>query len=293
MFRRRSDLSIQQDSLNGFLPWLIAFMVFLSIVALAGALLLHQVAARWDKGIAATLTVQVPAGADAAEDDRRLARAVAMLRDTPGVRSARPVDADQVAQLLAPWLGSGSESRDLPLPRLIDVTLNSGVDIDANLLQQRLSAVLPGVGVDDHRLWLDRVVRMMRAAEGLAFGVVVLIALACVGTVTFTTRTGLAVHRDAVEVMHLIGAQDSYVARQFAQRALSLGFRGGLFGAAMAAPVLLGAGFLASRLPAGLLPEASLEPRHWAILAIPPLAAVLIATITARITVVRTLGRMP
>ncbi len=293
MFHRRSDLSIQRDSLSSFLPWLIGFMVFLSILALAGALLLHQVATRWDKGISATLTVQIPAGADAAEDDRRLTRAVAILRDIPGVRAARPVDAEQVAQLLAPWLGTGSDSRDFPLPRLIDVTLNSGADIDTTQLQQRLATVLPGVGIDDHRLWLERVVRMMRAAEWLAFGIVALIGIACVGTVTFTTRTGLAVHGDAIEVMHLIGAQDSYIARQFAQRALGLGLRGGLFGAAMAAPVLIGAGLLAARLPAGLLPEASLEPRHWAILAVPPLAATLIAMLTARITVVRTLGRMP
>ncbi len=293
MFRRRSDLSIQRDSLSSFLPWLIAFMVFLSIVALAGALLMHQVASRWDSGLGVTLTVQVPAGADAAEDDRRQARALAVLRDTPGVRAARPVDAEQVAQLLAPWLGSGSDSRDLPLPRLIDVTLNKGVTIDVTRLQQSLASVLPGVGVDDHRLWLDRVVRLMRAAEGLAFGVVVLIALACIGTVTFTTRTGLAVHVDAIEVMHLIGAQDAYVARQFSQRALGLGLRGGLIGAAIAAPILYGAGVLAARLPDGLLPEAHLEPQHWAILAIPPVAAALIAMITARVTVVRTLGRMP
>lgn len=293
MFGHRSDLSLNRDSLSNFLPWLIGFMVFLSIMALAGALLLHQVATRWDKGISSTLTVQVPAGADGAEDDRRLARAVAMLRDTPGVRAARPVDVEQVAQLLAPWLGSGSDSRELPLPRLIDVTLNNGAEIDAAQLQQRLAAILPGVSVDDHRQWLDRVVRLMRAAEWLAFGIVGLIGFACVGTVNFTTRTGLAVHGDAIEVMHLIGAQDSYIARQFAQRALGLGLRGGLFGAAMAVPVLFGAGLLAARLPEGLLPEASLELRHWAMLAVPPLVVALIATITARVTVVRTLGRMP
>ena len=293
MFHRRSDLSIQRDSLNSFLPWLIAFMVFLSILALAGALLMHQVAARWERSISSTLTVQVPAGADPTEDDRRVSRAVAMLRDTPGVRVARPVDAEQVAQLLAPWLGAGGSSRELPLPRLIDVTLKDDARVDTARLQQQLATVLPGAAVDDHRLWLDRVVRMMRGTEWLAFGIVGLIALACIGTVTFTTRTGLAVHYEAIEVMHLIGAQDAYVARQFAQRALGLGLRGGLFGAAIAAPVIYGAGFLAQRLPPGLLPEAHLEPVHWAILAIPPLAAAIIAMTTARVTVTRTLGRMP
>lgn len=293
MFGRRTDLPIARDSLGGFLPWLIALMVFLATLAVAGAEVLHQVASRWEQGGGATLSVQIPAGNDAGEDDRRVGRAVAVLDGMPGVASTRPVDDREVAALLEPWLGPAADSPALPLPRLIDVTLAAEAAITARDVQQRLSATLPGVTVDDHREWLDRVVRMMRAAELLAFGVLAMIAGACALTVVFTTRSGLAVHREAIEVMHLIGAQDSYIARQFAQRALGLGLRGGLLGLLIAAPVLAGAGLLGARLPDGMLPEVTLDPYRGALLLVPALAAAAIAMLTARITVSRTLGRMP
>ena len=293
MFGRRTDLQIGKDALGGFLPWLIALMVFLATLAVAGAGALHQVAERWDQGAGATLTVQVPSGTDSADDDRRVAAAVARLSTMQGIAEAQPVTAEAVSRLLSPWLGSMADSPALPLPRLIDVTLSEGSDVDARAVQSALAADLPGITVDDHRVWLARVVLMMRAAEALAFAVLGMIAIACAGTVIFTTRTGLAVHQEAIEVMHLIGAQESYIARQFAHRALGLGLKGGVMGTVMALPVLLAVHLLGKQLPEGMMQEITFDPWRWALLAAPPLAAALIATVTARLTVTRILGRMP
>ena len=41
MFARRSDLPLDKDALSRFLPWLIAFMVFLAVMAMAGVLVLN------------------------------------------------------------------------------------------------------------------------------------------------------------------------------------------------------------------------------------------------------------
>ena len=291
MLSRRTDFPIHRDSLSSFLPWLIAFMVFLGVLALAGMLALDDLAARWDRGMAGTLTVQAPAEADAADGARRVAEAVRLLTAVPEVARAAPVPAAAVASLLAPWLGGG-EVAELPLPYLIDVELLSGAEVDAEALRVRLAGVLPGVTVDDHRVWLDRILRLIRAAEMLALAVLSLIGLSMIGTVVFTTRSGLAVHREAIELLHLIGAQDTYVARQFAGRALWLGMKGGLMGLLMAGPTLAGLVVLARRVEPELLPEIGVSPLTWGLLAAPPLATALIATVTARITVVRTLTRM-
>ena len=119
------------------------------------------------------------------------------------------------------------------------------------------------------------------------------IALATAGTVVFTTRTGLAVHREAIEVLHLIGAQDSYVARQFAWRALMFGLRGGVIGLALAVPTLFAVGYLAASLEGGLLPAISFRASQWAGLAVIPLLVAAVAMLTARFTVTRTLAAMP
>lgn len=292
MLSRRSDLPLDRDGLGRYLPWLITFMVYLAALALAGTLVLNTLAARWDRGVTDTLTVQIPPDANPANDAPRLAAALAFLRAVPEVAYAEPLERGRLLAMLEPWLGQTRNTDDLPLPQLIDVALAPGAGLDVGQLSARLARAVPGATIDDHGMWLDRLVRLVRAVELLAVAVLVVIALTTIGTVVFTTRTGLAVHQEAIEVLHLIGARDDYIARQFAVRAMMLGLRGGVIGLALAAPTLLGLGYLATRLRAGLLPEVSLDVAGWIGMAALPVAVAAIAMLTARVTVLRTLGRM-
>jgi len=292
MFSRRSDLPLDKDALSRFLPWLIAFMVFLAILAMAGMLALNTVAQRWDRGISGTLTVQITPVDDPAQDAERLQAVLAILAATPEIARYESLGDDRLMQLLEPWLGAAAGARDLPLPRLVDVELKPKASLDVQALSRRLSGRVPGASVDDHRVWLERLVRLIQTMQGLASLVLMFIALATVGTVVFTTRTGLAVHREAIEVLHLIGAQDSYVARQFAGRALALGLKGGVIGLALAVPTLLAIGYFAQQLESSLIPNVRLGAAHWAIVGALPVAVAIIAMMTARLTVLKTLSRM-
>ena len=295
MLAHRSDLPLDRDAISRFLPWLIAFMVYLACLALAGMLTLGAVAERWDTGISGTLTVQIipsESSAAAPKEVRRIEAALDILRTTPGIAGAEVIGEDRIMALLEPWLGSIGGSGDLPLPRLIDVELKAGAEVDTAALSKRLRQAVPGTTVDDHGVWLDKLVRLLRAVEILASLVLLLIGSATVGTVVFTTRTGLAIHQEAIEVLHLIGAQDSYVAKQFATRALILGLRGGIIGLVLAVPTLMGIGVLAARMEVGLLPDFTLTPAHWAAMVCLPLVVALIAMLTARLTVMKTLAEM-
>ena len=292
MFSRRSDLLLDKDSLNRFLPWLIAFMVFLVILAMAGMLVLNATAARWDKGISGTLTVQIMPGENSEKNDDRLRKVLSILARMPEVAHYEALSDEKLLELLEPWLGVVAGARDLPLPGLVDVELKPDADLDVAAFAKRLAARVPGTSVDDHRVWLERLVNLIQTAQGLAALVVVFIILATIGTVVFTTRTGLVIHRDAIEILHLIGAQDSYVARQFAGRALALGLKGGLIGLLLALPTLFGIGALARQMDSSILPDFSLTPVHWVVLIVLPLAVAVIAMLTARLTVMKTLSRM-
>ncbi|OEJ69633.1 cell division protein FtsX [Magnetovibrio blakemorei] len=293
MFSRRTDLPLDKDPLSRFLPWLIAFMVFLAALAQAGLIGLDVLAQRWDTGMASTLTVQIPADPDASDaaNARRLQTTLNMISETPGVMHARVVSEAKVLQLLSPWLGV-VQAIDVPLPRLIDVETDPDIDLDARILQQKLARTIEGAQVDDHGVWLGRLIEMVRTLEALAAGVLGLILLAAMSTVIFTTRTGLTVHAEAIEVLHLTGAQDSYIAKQFAGRAWAMGFKGGVIGLVLAALTLALLGYVAGRLQAGMIPDMSLPLVGWVSLAILPLAAGLVAGLTARLTVMRTLRRM-
>lgn len=294
---RRSDLPIRGDVTNRFLPWLVAPMVFLSVIALSGAFTLHGLIARWDRDASGTLTVEIPpaAGDDALAATKSRAwvdQAVALLVATPGVTSARPLSDDQLAALLAPWLGTGNVLRELPVPALIDVTVDPVAPPDVDDLQKRLADAIPGAELDDHRVWLARLTRLSRSLEWLNEGIVLLIGVATAITVIYATRTGMAVHRQTIEVMHTIGATDDYVARQFADRAFILGLIGGIGGLAVAVPVLLVLGGWSDTLAGGFLSGLTLPVAGWAAVAAVPVAAATLAMATARITVHATLARL-
>ena len=297
MLKQRLDIPLNQDGSVRFLPWLIALMVYLAGLALAGMLVLNGALAHWDRSLAGTLTVEIPP-AEPGKGDGGLAAALQMLRATRGVVAAQALSDEATAKLIEPWLGSALTPDELALPRLVDLRIDPAAPPDLAALRSRLAAAAPGAVVDDHRRWLDRLASLVLSIEATALVVMTLIGTAAVSTVVFTTRAGLAVHHAVIEVLHLIGARDNYIAAQFQRQALDLGLRGGLIGLALTVATLLAvgrAGAAANLLgePVRLLPALSLAPWHWSLLALLPPAAGVIAMLTARITVMRALARMP
>jgi cell division transport system permease protein len=292
MLFRRPTVPLDEDSSARFLPWLVAFMVFLACLALASVFVVERTAARWDSGLKGQLTVQIPAPDDATLRPARIEAVSQVLQATPGVRGISVLTPAEVARLVEPWLGEGAALAELPLPDLIAVTLDATAPPDLGRLQQALDAAVPGTRADDHQRWLANLLSLAASVQLGALIVVLLVGLAAVVTVIFVTRTGLEIHRQVIELLHLMGAQDSYIAREFQGHALKLGLRGGLFGFALAAAALFGLSWLARQAELSLLPRLELAARDWALLALLPVAAALIAMWTARVTVLRTLVRM-
>lgn len=290
--RRRLDLPTGGDGSGRFLPWIIGLMVYLAALSLAGMMALQGGIERWDRALAGTFTVQLPAGAS-----DELDAALALLRATPGVERAEPLDQAANAALLERWLGPGLAADELRLPRLIDLRIDPASVIDQAALAKRLATVAPSARLDDHRGWLNRLLDVALAIELVAAAIVALVAGAAVLSIVFATRTGLAIHHGTVEVLHLIGARDTFIAAQFQWPALRLGLRGGLIGLVPALLTLLALGHAAggAALSGGVtaLPDLALAPWHWAVLLLLPVAAGLTALATARVTVLRALAKMP
>ena len=293
---RRLDIPLNRDSSVRFLPWIIALMVYLAGLALAGTVVLQGALQRWDLSLSGTLTVQLPPEEQGKPDP--LPAALELLRATPGVISAQAISREATAKLIEPWLGTALAPDELALPRLIDLRINPAAALDLAQLRSKLAAAAPGAVLDDHRLWLDRLAGLVLSIEATALAIVLLIGGAAVLTVIFTTRAGLAVHHAVVEVLHLIGARDGYIAGQFQRQALELGLRGGLVGLLLTVATLIGIGHAGAATSVfgervQLLPALQLAPWHWLLLAMLPVAASLIAMLTARLTVLRALKRMP
>jgi cell division transport system permease protein len=290
MMRLRADLPFERDQATRFLPWIVALMVFLGALSLAAATAIGNVIDRWDNTLTGRITVQVPP--DEASQDV-LAQLVDALNATPGITQAETLSGDATRALVEPWLGTLDADLELPLPAVIDVETAAGTVFDVNLLAGRLAKIAPGIIVDDHRVWLLQLVRVARTVELVAFAILILIGLTAIAAVVFATRSGLAIHAAIINLLHVMGARDAYIAHQFQMQAMMLGVRGGIIGAAAAVIVLIVLTSMTAGVDVALLPSAPLSLSQWPLLMLVPVAAVVIAMVTARVTVLRTLARMP
>jgi cell division transport system permease protein len=287
----RLDLPLRRDASGRFLPWIIALMVYLAAVGGVALIWLGDTLSQWDESLTSELTLQVPADASAA----RMEMVLGALRQTKGIVWAYPLTSEETAKLVEPWLGNAVPLDNLPLPRLVDVRIDPHASIDYATLRQQLGSIAPGAQLDNNGTWLAGVRDFALRIEGMIGAGVVVVTMLIVAIIVFTARIGLAIHRSVIELLHLLGAQDAYIARQFQVHALGLGLRGGIIGgiAAAVTVIVLGPAGRMLALPVPVAAYGIFDWRLWLLLIVTGLAAGGVAMVTARITVLRQLARMP
>ncbi|SDX14252.1 cell division transport system permease protein [Ruegeria halocynthiae] len=217
-------------------------MAFLAVFALALSLASGRLADRWASELAgaATLRINAPTDQRAAQTEA----ALNVLRQTPGVASARALTDEEQASLLSPWFGSDLPLDALPIPQLIEI-IEGEPGLDAAGLRLRLGAEVPGAVLDDHTRWREPLVDAAQSLRRLGWISVLLIGGATAAMITLAANASLAANAQIIEVLRQVGARDRFIAGAFVRR---FTFRA-LFGAAVG--TLLGmSGVL-------LLPEAS------------------------------------
>jgi len=290
--RGRSDLQLEGDPSARILPWVIGIMVYLAALALGGALSINGAIERWNRALTDRATIQIDP-APSAEQDRRLGLAIEVIKTTPGIARHEVLGRPALIGLLEPWLGRGNLPGELPLPILIDLTIDPAAPPRLDELRRRIEASVPGARLDDHSLWTGGLVAAARAIQALALAAVGLIGLAAVAIVVFATRAGFAAHLEVIDIIHLMGARDAYIARQFQDHFLGLGAKGGILGLAVALATLVGFVVLGESMEGPLLPRLALDWWAWLTLTLLPVLAALVARTTARATVLSQLRRMP
>jgi cell division transport system permease protein len=212
---------------------IIAIMTFLASLTTGVVMLVRAAANEWQADVAREFTIQIRpvAGHDI---EMEVVKAAVIARASAGIAEVRPYSKEETTRLLEPWLGSGLQIDDLPVPRLIVVRITPGAAPDLAQLRQTLAEQIPGVSLDDHRGFVDRMRAMTRAVVVLGIGVLLLVLAATVLSLAFATRAAISTNRPVIEVLHLIGAKDSFIARHFQQHFLRLGLEGGLIGSGSA-----------------------------------------------------------
>lgn len=272
-----------------------AVMCTLACLAIGALTLINRAVDQWSHGLAAEATVQLRQ-VQGVDQQAELKKLDTLLRQTPGITAISVMSAKEAAKLLEPWLGPGN-AEELPIPRLVRLSLDESAPPDLDALSARIGADIKGAALDTHQRWQAELTRMARTLSGLAYAILMLIAASAVAMVVFATRTVLDANRQVVDVLHLVGARDGYIARQIDRRFLVTGLSAGLIGVGVAVLIFLLLG-LSGRLSGEGLAAASrsllfappqVSLMSYAALLAVPVAATTIALITSRVTLIRML----
>ena len=292
---RRGEPGLLPDRrLSSPMPWVIAIVIALTVIAAASGLALRNAATQANADLAGGVTVQIVSAAPA-ERNRQADAALAALAKAPGVIQARRVAQGELNSLLEPWLGTrpGDAIDDLPIPALIDLRLAVPATPDrVAALHARIAAQAPAARIDAQSGWLTPVFRAIATLQWLAGGLIALLALATVAAVVLTARNALINYRDTIEIVHMLGGTDAQIARVFQRNAMMDAATGGIIGLGVGTAAIMVLARQFAALGSGMIAGAAIGWDDWLVIAAIPLCGMALAFVTARITVLSALRRM-
>jgi len=292
----KKDIPFREDAAKYFLPWMSFLMVFIAVLALTGGFKIQNVLQTWQTGVSGSMTVQIPAydehgksRADVLNDE--IERVLTILRASDGVLGAEVVSDEQMKTLMEPWMGGELDIQLLPLPKLIDVTVDSEHLPNLTVVKSELAKQVPAAVLDSHRIWLDSLLKIIHVIVELISFILILLILTATFTVMYSTNASLSVHQPVISLIHMIGAGDFYIAIQYAYRNLKLIFSGGCLGLLAGVGLVFLISYFTRYLFVDFYPNTALDGMQWSLIVSVPVWVGLLGFITTYLTVSKYLKR--
>lgn len=282
----RFDFPFSGEDSYAAMPWVIGFMVFLTVLFSSMSFNITRMVTYWQKDFGHVVTLHVPV--ETSEAMTRRDKMVASLQKLKGIRKVHVLQRTEIDKLLAPWLGDTSLLEVLPVPSLIEVEIDKE-SISGKELASWVKERFPEVQIDDHALWLEDFNRVVRSASWLGVMLVVVITLVTALVVVMATRTELSLHHDTLELLRSLGAENTYIALQFMVKSVWMGAQGVLFGAIAGLVTLSIMEQIASSIEAPFLPIMDFSYQHWLLTLLIGVMCLGLVIGAAKITVMRQL----
>ena len=281
---------LPEGRLAGPMPWVIAIMMFLTVLAAAAGLALGNAAQAMGNDLAGRLTIQLPEPSPSVREAQST-RVIATLKQLAVVKDIAQIPEADLVALLDPWLGADGLDADLPLPAMIDVTLENSSANDIAMIERAVKSVAPTARVDAHAQWLGPLSSLITSLTWLAAALVILMTLATSAAVVLSARAALNTHRPTIDVMHLLGATDVQVARLFQRRIALDALFGGTVGLLAALVTMALIGVRMGEIGSDLLGSVRVGLFGWILIGALPLLGAMLSTLAARFTVLRALRK--
>ncbi len=284
------EIPINQDSMTRYVSWIMALLVYLLCLVLAGAASISSSLQKWQTGVSHRLTVEIPLQHEL-DRDRIVPTVVSLLKTLPGVAGAIPLDQSGAMGLWQPWF-KGADRSSNPLPAFVDVDLDPNYKGNINELAGQLYRVAPGVKIETQHRWQETIAVLRASLQGIAYIFAALIALTVVITISLVTQSGLAAHHEAISVLRFIGAQNSYISRKFQSHAMKLSCRGAFIGFLASMPTLIFLNYLCGPLGVPEWVRPTLDINLFLIAIAVPATVIVLSVCVARFAVFKTLSQV-
>ena len=285
-------LPINEGYSKTFLRVIVAVSVFLFAITLAGVLGINTMFNNAKKQVVSNFTVQVLPMPDYEASRKDLLNVVSFLERYPDVTQVTVLSDNELHALLKPWLGNNVDIELLPIPKLLDVKIMNAKQFDYKELAVRMSEVSAQASINDHNLWLSRLLKFINSLKMLAVTVLLMVAGACMAALIYAVKTGFNFHRDIISILHIMGATDEYVAMNYVKQISQMSFAAGIIGTVLAIPAILIVGDMAKGIEAGIFNSVTFSVENWLVILLLPVLSVIMTAITSYVTVVKTLRNM-
>lgn len=283
---------IPEGRLSGPMPWVIAIMIFLTVLAAAAGLAMTHAMGDVSDELSSRATVQI-VEANPGIRGRQAAAAAKRLRTLSIIEEVRLLPPDEIEALIEPWLGGQDLADDIPLPALIDLKLvRVATEAEYQSLRSALRSIAPSARVEPSSGYIAPVISLVRSFQWIAFGLVGLLALATGAAVIISARSALNTHTETIAVVHLLGGTDSQISRLFQRRIALDALLGGLLGLAGGAGIIWLISTQLTALDSGLVQSVGLNWWSWLIIAAIPILGMFLAMVTAKLTVIGALKKI-
>jgi len=299
MERQKYDLPLNKDKGNRFLSILMGLMTFLMILTLSASFVLSAMNERWSKGLENKATIEITAqdqnGAPLTQEEieTQTLAAQEFLLEHPAIEESIVMDKTDIVALVSPWLGDNVGLENVPLPGILSVKFKQDILYETDDIAENLKSIAPQSRLDTHESWLNDVLSFTGAIRLAAILMTLIITITTIVAVGGAIQSRMAVYREELELLHLMGASDTYISRQLQRYAFLTILKGAAIGMVAGWILIFIIGMMVSRMEISLLPEFSLSFLQILILLSVPLIIALLGMLTAGQTVLRFLRLMP
>jgi len=293
MNSKRLDLCLWNDPSFKFTPWIISLMVYLATLSFLIASALTQFLSSWDTSQSIKLTIEVPPVLGetkaSAKKDPRLQQIIYILGKTPEIAKFEMLKEEDTLAWITPLVGETEHLKHLPLSTLLEVELKSHNPAMVMALTKQLQGIQKDILVEDHLTWKKDTMQVAYALKVVILLIILMILMASIFTVIFTSKTSLIIHKNTLDILRILGAKNTYIARQFQSHALRLGLKGGFVGALFTFSTLMTLSHFVEKLHFPSLFQLLPTLDIYAIIFLVPIAMTLFMIVSTRMTVLRML----